>query len=114
MSDIGLHGSLYGEIREFAELVDSVIAEIAVDARGGANRRLLAERLKGISDAGSRGVVMRYLGPASTRQDFGDLAEALQRDASPPWIIDRLEALARLLDTRRSAALARLHGIGAR
>jgi hypothetical protein len=114
MSDIGLHGSLYGEIREFAELVDSVIADIAVDARGGANRRLLAERLKDISAVGSRGVVMRYLGPASPRQDFGDLADALQRDASPPWITDRLEALARLLDTRRSAALARLHGIGVR
>lgn len=43
MSDIGLHGGLYGDIREFAELVDAVITDIAVGAREAANRRRLAE-----------------------------------------------------------------------
>jgi hypothetical protein len=114
MSDIGLHGSLYGEIREFAELVDAVITDVATDAHDGANRCRLADRLTDMTAAGSRGLIMRYLGPASARQNWRELAEALQRDPAPPGIAERLEALARLLDTRRSAALARLHGIGAR
>lgn len=114
MSDIGLHGSLYGEIREFAELVDAVISEISVDARDSTNRRKLADRLVDMTADDARGLVMRYLGPASVRQNWGEIAEALQHDTAPPWVGDRLEALARLLDTRRSAALARLHGIGAR
>jgi hypothetical protein len=114
MSDIGLHGSLYGEIRELAELVDAVITDIAVDGRDAANRRKLAERLTDMTAPDSRGLVMRYLGPASALQNWGDLADALRHDPAPPWITDRLEALARLLDTRRSTALARLHGTGAR
>jgi hypothetical protein len=112
MSDIGLHGSLYGEIREFAELVDAVIADIALGTRESASRRKLAERLADIT--ATSGLVMRYLGPASARQNWANLADALQRDPAPPWIAERLETLARLLDTRRSAALARLHGAGAR
>lgn len=114
MSDIGLHGSLYGEIRELAELVDAVIGEISVDARDSSNRRKLADRLVDMTAADSRGLVMRYLGPISVRQNWGELADALRRDAAPPWVGDRLEVLARILDTRRSAALARLHGVGAR
>ena len=58
--------------------------------------------------------MMRYFGPASSQYNLKELAEALQRDLAPLWISDRLEVLARLLDTRRSAALARLHGVGAR
>jgi len=112
MSDIGLHGSLYGEIREFAELVDAVITDTAAGTPEVASRQTLAARLKEI--AATSGLVMRYLGPASSQQNWRELAEALQHDSSPPWMSDRLEALARLLDTRRSAALARLHGVGAR
>ena len=112
MSDIGLHGGLYGEIREFAELVDAVISDIAIGTLEAANRRKLSDRLKDITATG--GLVMRYLGPASSQHNWAELAEALQREPSPPWMSDRLEALARLLDTRRSAALARLHGVGAR
>lgn len=111
MSDIGLHGSLYSEIREFAELVDAVITDITVGTCEVTNRRKLAERLKDITATG--GLVMRYLGPASSQHNWKELGEALQRDPDPPWMSDRLEALARLLDIRRSAALARLHGVGA-
>ena len=114
MSDIGLHGSLYGEIRELAELVDAVITDIVVNARDAGNRHRLADRLTDMTTAGSRGLIMRYLGPASARENWSDLAEALRQDPTPPRITDRLEVLARLLDTRRSSALARLHGIGAR
>jgi hypothetical protein len=114
MSDIGLHSSLYGEIREFAELVDVVIADFATGAPGATSRRKLAERLKDIAGPGSRGLAIRYLGPASAQQNLAELADALQDDPAPAWISHRLEALARLLDTRRSAALARVHGIGSR
>ncbi len=114
MSNAGLHAGLYGEIREFAELVDSVIAEVSVGTGQPDNRRRLAERLKDITAAGGGGLMMRYLGPASGRQNWADLADALQQDPSPSWMPDRLESLARLLDSGRSAALARLHGIDAR
>jgi hypothetical protein len=114
MSDIGLHGGLYGEIREFAELVDVVIADLAVGTPGATSRRKLAERLRDITGTGSRGFVIRYLGPASVQQNLAELADALQNDPAPPWMNERLEALARLLDTRRSAAFARVHGIGSR
>lgn len=112
MSDIGLHGSLYGEIREFAELVDGVISDLAVGTNNPGSRRKLAERLRDITGTG--GFAMRYLGPTSARQNWGELVDALQHDPAPTWVGERLEALARLLDTRRSAALARLHGVGAR
>ena len=112
MSNIGLHGGLYGEIREFAELVDVVIADLAVGTPSGASRRKLAERLRDITSSGSRGLVIRYLGPASPQQNLAELADALQNDTAPPWMKVRLEGLARLLDTRRSAAFARVHGIG--
>lgn len=112
MSDIGLHGSLYGEIREFAELVDVVLADLATGTPGATSRRKLAERLRDITGTGSRGLVIRYLGPAPAPQNLAELADALQGDPAPAWMSGRLEALARLLDTRRSAALARVHGIG--
>jgi hypothetical protein len=114
MSDIGLHGSLYGEIRELAELVDLVISDIAVDGQDAISRRQLAERLTDMTAAGSRGLVMRYLGPTAALHNWGDLAEALRHEPVPAGITDRLETLARALDMRRSAALARLHGNGAR
>jgi hypothetical protein len=114
MSDIGLHGGLYGEIRELAELVDLVIADLAAGAPRTAIRRKLADRLGDITRSGSRGLAIRYLGSASAQQNLAELADALQNDLAPPWINDRLEGLARLLDTRRSAALERVHGVGSR
>jgi hypothetical protein len=116
MSNIGLHAGFYGEIREFAELVDSVIADISLGAPGPANRQKLADRLKDMTATGSDGLLLRYLGPDSgiTRQSWVDLAGALQQDRSPAWVSDRLESLARLLDSGRSAALERLHGIDVR
>jgi len=56
---------------------------------------------------------MRYLGPTSRKENWGDLVDALQRDPAPLWVSERLEGLARLLDSGRSAALARLHGVDA-
>lgn len=112
MSDTGLHAGLYGEIREFAELVNSVIADVSLGTAQQGNRRRLADRLKDITAGG--GLMMRYLGPSSSRQTWADLADALQQEPAPPWMPDRLEKLARLLDSGRSAALARLHGIDAR
>jgi hypothetical protein len=111
MSDAGLHAGLYGEIREFAELVDSVIADVSIGSAQPGNQRKLAERLKDLTAAGGSGLMLRYLGPAWGRQNWADLADALQQDPAPPWMPDRLERLARLLDSGRSAALARLHGI---
>jgi hypothetical protein len=114
MSDFGLHAGLYGEIREFAELVDSVIADITVETREPSQWRKLAERLDDIGAADSRGLVMRYLGPTAARQNWSELAQALRADPTPEGTIERLESLARALDTRRSAALARIHGVDAR
>lgn len=116
MSNTGLHAGFYGEIREFAELVDSVIADISMGAAQPAARRKLAERLEEISRPSSNGLLLRYLGPgpAAARQDWVDLATALQQDVTPAWMPDRLENLARLLDRGRSAALERLHGVDAR
>ena len=114
MSDTGLHAGLYGEIREFAELVDFVIADVSLGTGQPGNRRKLADRLKDITASGGGGLMMRYLGPSSSRQTWADLADALQQEPAPPWMPDRLEKLARLLDSGRWAALARLHGIDAR
>lgn len=114
MSDIGLHAGLYGEIREFAELVDFVISDIASGTREPQCLHKLVGRLDDMGSADSRGLVMRYLGPTATHHNWADLAKALRTEPRPQDAIDRLEALARLLDTRRSAALARIHGIDAR
>jgi hypothetical protein len=114
MSGAGLHAGLYGEIRELAELVDAVIADVTIGTAPPGNRHRLVERLKDITAAGGSGLMMRYLGPTWGRQNWADLADALQQDPAPAWMPDRLEQLARLLDSGRSAALARLHGIDPR
>ena len=71
MSDIGLHGSLYGEIRELAELVDLVISDMAVGRQDASSRRQLAERLADMTAAGSRGAYEadsdRPIRPSSSR-----------------------------------------------
>jgi len=113
MSNTGLHAGFYGEIRDFAELVDSVIADMSVGTADSINRQKLAERLNQMTGPGSRSLLLRYLGPGPTgaRQNWANLADALQENPTPVWVPERLENLARLLDGGRSAALERLHGV---
>ena len=118
MSDTGLHAALYGEIRELAELVDVVIAELMAGRlpSGVNDREELAKRLKEMTDASSSGLLLRYLGPSggAVKQSWAELASALQQEPVPEWVPDRLERLARLLECGRSAALERLHSVDAR
>jgi hypothetical protein len=116
MSNTGLHAGLYGELRDFAELVDTVIAEMSTGSTQPAARKKLAERLQEITAPSAGGLLLRYVGPAPSgaRQNWADLAIALRQDPAPAWVPDQLENLARLLDRGRSAALERLHGVDVR
>jgi hypothetical protein len=118
MSDTGLHAGLYNEIRDLAELVDTVISEFALGtarARGN-NVQQLAGRLEELTGAPSVGLLLRYLGPdnGSGRRRWGELAAALRQEPAPTWVPARLEQLARILENGRSAALERLRGVDTR
>ncbi|WFU42729.1 hypothetical protein QA640_09840 [Bradyrhizobium sp. CB82] len=116
MSNAGLQGTLYGEIRLLSELVDAVIADLSMDARRTSRSRSeLSKTLRELTTSGSTALLLRYVLPGSedAARGWSTLPDALDQETAPAGLVDRLETLARILDRSRSAAFERLRGVGA-
>lgn len=116
MSNAGLQGTLYGEIRLLSELVDAVIADLSVDTHTSSRSRSeLSKTLRELTTAGSAALLLRYAPPGAelAARSWAALPDALDQDPAPSNLAERLEALARILDRSRSAAFERLRGVGA-
>ncbi len=119
MSDIGVHSNVYQRVREYGDLVDKVLIGLksGTSSPDDATRRRLAELLVGLETTSPRDLSTAWFGMLLTGADARErsewvkigralLAPHIERDA-----IERLEALARALEERRTEALARMRGV---
>lgn len=116
MSEAGLGATLYGEIRELSELVDAVIADLSNEPASSTLARVeLARILRELTATGPSIHLLRFATPGSEGmvREWSALPEILDQQPAPIGLVERLEALARVLERSRSVAFGRLRGIGA-
>jgi hypothetical protein len=122
MSEPGLYTNLYVELRDCAELLDSVI----IDLEGGggtiaqSERATLASILRSLKTAPASSLRADLLATllresrTIARADWTEVADAVERGEASNAVIGHLEALARALETERAEIHARIHGPYAR
>ena len=119
MSDIGVHSNVYQRVREYGDLVDEVLIGLksGTSSPSDAPRRKLAGLLVGLESTSPLDLATAWLGmllrgaDAGERAGWAKVGRALLAPRIEPWVIERLEALARALEERRTEALARMHGV---
>jgi hypothetical protein len=122
MSDPGLYTHLYAQLRDCAELIDRVIIDLETEgaAAGTKEREALADLLRALDEAPASNLSATLLanvlreGRSSGRVNWHEIAEAIDRGDSSQAVIERLEGLARALESERADMHARMHGSHAR
>jgi hypothetical protein len=122
MSDSGLYMHLYSELRDCAELVDRVIIDLESGSGSAAteDRRHLSQLLRALQKAPASTLsttllanVLRESRAAATVK-WDEVADAVERGDSAKPTMQRLEDLARALESERAEMHARVHGSHAR
>lgn len=122
MSDPSLYTNLYSQLRDCAELVDQVIIDL--ETRGGVKESKERKELTGLlrvlqtsptsnMSAVLLANVLKENGPAR-RVNWRDVADAIDRGDVSHGVVDKLETLARALESERSDVQSRMHGSHAR
>jgi hypothetical protein len=122
MSDSGLYTHLYGQLRDCAELIDHVIIDLESSKGGKPSKECvaLADLLRTLQSAPSSNLSATMLSnvlresKAARRDDWGKIADAIDRGDGSWAVIARLEELARALESERADMHARFHGSHAR
>jgi hypothetical protein len=117
MSDPGLFTHLYSQLRHCGELIDTVIVDLETTggSSAGKQRDDLSRLLRSLQssptsslDAALLATVLRESRTAEA--NWTDVADAIDRGEASKAVIDRLEDLARALETQRAEVHARIHG----
>jgi hypothetical protein len=117
MSDIGLNSGLYGQMREYAELLDDVLIGLKTNvALPSDSRQRLADFLTALEadnwqDVPTRVIAILLRDKAYVeKNDWPALASALLSDEIDETVINKLERLAWSLEQEQSIAMARIRG----
>lgn len=111
MSDIGLYSSMYEEIRDVAELIDSVIVSARSESPVSNNNwKRLADILSRVSDTEPVGPLIQVLRlRLRARQwDLKSILEELRTGNASPATVEQLEQLARDLEQERRDTFSRI------
>lgn len=122
MSDSGLYMHLYSQLRDCAELVDRVIIDLesGSGSAGTEDRRHLSQLLRALQEAPASTLSTTLLANvlresrAAAAVKWDEVADAVERGDSAKPTMQRLEELARALESERAEMHARVHGSHAR
>jgi aminoglycoside phosphotransferase (APT) family kinase protein len=122
MSDSGLYTHLYVQLRDCAELIDHVIVDLETTggAAGTKEREALVSLLRTLHTAPASNLSATLLSNVlrETRMGGGanwnEIADAIDKGNVSQAVIERLEELARALESERADMHARIHGSYAR
>ena len=122
MSDSGLYMHLYSQLRDCAELIDRVIIDLesGSSSAGKEDRTHLSELLRTLQKAPASSLSTTLLtnvlteNRVTTAVRWDEVADAVERGDSDKAIMQRLEDLARALESERAEMHARVHGSHAR
>ena len=122
MSDIGLFGSVYEQLREYSDLLDSLLIEIqsTAEPKRIEARQRLAALLRTVADVNNKSpsaqvvrvVLRRELTSTLGRPDIlcTALASALEKHAPSKQEVDQLEKIATAVESERQITIARMRG----
>lgn len=119
MSDIGLHSGLYGQMREYAELLDDVLVSLKVGSTpplGDDSLQRLADFLIALGadnwqDLSTRLIAILLREKAHVeKNDWPALGRALLNGEVDEAVINKLEHLAWSLEQEQAVAMARIRG----
>lgn len=118
MSDIGLNSGLYGQMREYAELLDDVLVGLKTGTAlpDDDSRQRLADFLTALGadnwqDIPTRVIAMLLRDKAHVeKNDWPALASALLSGEVDEVVINKLEGLAWSLEQEQAVAMARIRG----
>ena len=122
MSDSGLYMHLYSQLRDCAELIDRVIIDLesGTSSAGKEDRTDLSQLLRALQKAPASSLsttllanVLRENRVAATVR-WDEVADAVEQGDNGRATIQRLEHLARALESERAEMHARVHGSHAR
>lgn len=120
MSDMGLHGSIYSQLRTYSDKIDGLV--VSVRSPNSSNRQSaqkeLATLLKQLSAPEHetnairlvRYVLQDEFGIGNYEKTLFDMAESLERGELNENNLERLERMASVLDRECSQTLARMRG----
>lgn len=117
MTNSGFYSSIYQLIREYAELVDSVLISLKKDPNNNdPNKEKLALLLEDLTQRTSDDLSMRIISimlgeEGNDSQHWGDLSEALRASRPSPTLIEDLENFALLLEQQQADALEKMRGL---
>jgi aminoglycoside phosphotransferase (APT) family kinase protein len=122
MSDSGLYTHLYAQLRDCAELIDHVIINLETTdgVAGTKEREALVSLLRTLHTAPASNLSATLLANVlretrtGGRANWNEIADAIDKGNVSPAIIERLEELARALESERADMHARIHGSHAR
>lgn len=122
MSDPGLYTHLYVQLRYCGELIDRVIVDFETEGGGAARkpREDLAQLLRALQTSPSSDLDATLLAnvlretKAASGANWAEVADAIDQGEMSGALLDRLEELARALETQRADMHARIHGAYAR
>ncbi len=122
MSDIGLFGSVYEQIREYSDQLDTLLLDVhgAEEPQSAYARQRLAILLRTVADARNKSpsvqvvrmVLRRELTNTLGRPDnlCNSLAAVLEQRQPSKQELDQLDKIAIALDTERQTTMARMRG----
>jgi phage-related minor tail protein len=122
MSDTGLFGSVYEQLREYSDKLDALLVEIQStrEPQRTDARQRLAALLRTVADVNNKSpsaqvirlVLRRKLSSILGRPDnlCNALAMALERRDPSKQELDQLEKIATVVDTERQTTMARMRG----
>ena len=122
MSEPGLYTHLYAQLRYCGELIDRVIVDFETTGGNAARKQRedLSQLLRALQtspasdlDATLLANVLRET-KAASGANWAEVADAIDQGDMSGGILDRLEELARALETQRADMHARIHGAYAR
>ena len=122
MSDSGLYMHLYSQLRDCAELIDRVIIDLesGTSSAGKEDRTDLSQLLRALQKAPASSLsttllanVLRENRVAATVR-WDEVADAVEQGDNGKATMQRLEDLARALESERAEMHARVHGSHAR
>lgn len=119
MSDIGVHSNVYQRVRDYGQLIDEVLINLRSKPSviADVSRRRLGELLAGLTATPPPNLQTAWLGmliggtDSTARADWAIVGRALLSATVDSGVIDKLEELARLLEERRTDALAKMRGL---
>jgi hypothetical protein len=120
MSDAGLYSSLYGRIRDLAELLDEVLLglKLGTSKPSDPNRQRLGQLFLSIGNRRTRDLTSQLLSillrteGTDLNEQWSEIGQLLLQGSAPvpPTVITTLEEVAQTLEHERAGVLAKMRG----